>query len=260
MVAPFSLAGRTALVTGAGAADGIGYACARILGRMGARVAVAATSPRIHERADELTALGYDTRGYAADLTDPEQADALVRDATLWLGRLDVVVNNAGMTVTGETIAGGTFVDQPAEAWLRQLDITLMTAVNVTRAALPGMRALGHGRVIMVSSVTGPLVSMSGSSAYSAAKAGMDGLMRALANEEAAYGITVNSVGPGWISTGSSEPDELIAGSYTPVGRPGRPDEVAAVVGFLASDEASYVNGQNYVVDGGNIVQDMKGP
>ena len=135
-----------------------------------------------------------------------------------------------------------------------------MTAVNVTRAVLPSMRAMQHGRVVMVSSVTGPMVSMSGSSAYSAAKAGMDGLMRALANEEAGHGITVNSVGPGWIQTGSSEPDELIAGGYTPVGRPGRPDEVAAVVAFLSTDEASYVNGQNYVVDGGNIVQDMKGP
>jgi 3-oxoacyl-[acyl-carrier protein] reductase len=260
MVAPFSLAGRTALVTGAGAADGIGFACARILGRMGARVAIGATSARVHERADELTALGYDTRGYTADLTDPDQARALVHDATLWLGGLDILVNNAGMTLTGEEIAGGTFAEQPADAWLRQLDITLMTAVNVTREVLPAMRSMQHGRVIMVSSVTGPLVSMSGSSAYSAAKAGMDGLMRALANEEAPHGITVNSVGPGWIQTGSSEPDELIAGGYTPVGRPGRPDEVAAVVGFLASDEASYVNGQNYVVDGGNIVQDMKGP
>jgi 3-oxoacyl-[acyl-carrier protein] reductase len=260
MVAPFSLAGRTALVTGAGADDGIGFACARILSRMGARVAIAATSARVHDRADELTALGYDTRGFTADLTDPDQATALVRSAALWLDRLDILVNNAGMSLTGEEIVGGTFVEQPPEAWLRQLDITLMTAVNVTRAALPGMRAAGHGRVVMVSSVTGPLVSMPGSSAYSAAKAGMDGLMRGLANEEGPFGITVNSVGPGWIHTGSSEPDELVAGSYTPVGRPGRPDEVAAVVGFLATDEASYVNGQNYVVDGGNIVQDMKGP
>ena len=147
MVAPFSLAGRTALVTGAGADDGIGFACARILSRMGARVAIAATSARVHDRADELTALGYDTRGFTADLTDPDQATALVRSAALWLDRLDILVNNAGMSLTGEEIVGGTFVEQPPEAWLRQLDITLMTAVNVTRAALPGMRAAGHVEV-----------------------------------------------------------------------------------------------------------------
>jgi len=88
----------------------------------------------------------------------------------------------------------------------------------------------------------------------------MDGVMRTLAIEEGALGITCNSVAPGWIRTGSSESDELLSGAYTPVGRPGSPEEVAAVVGFLASDEASYVTGQTFVVDGGNIVQEHKGP
>lgn len=260
MTSPFSLAGRGALVTGAGSPDGIGVAVARLLARQGARVVLAATSDRVHERVAELRAGGLDAHGLVADLTDRDAAHALVDAAAAHLGSLDVVVNNAGMAQTGVTLHGGTLVDQPVDAWERQLEITLMTAVNVTRAVIPHMRDGGHGRIIMISSVTGPLVSAAGSSAYSAAKGGLDGVMRAVAIEEGPHGITCNSVAPGWIRTGSSEPDEIVAGRYTPVGRPGTPDEVAAVVGFLASDEASYVSGQPFVVDGGNVIQEHKGP
>jgi len=259
MTTPFSLSGRTALVTGAGSPDGIGFASARLLAQMGARVVITSTTDRIHERAGELAQAGLDVVSTAGDLSDADEARDIVDSAVGELGRLDILVNNAGMSQTGrEAGDGGLLADAEWSGWERQLQITLLTAVHTTRAAIPHMRTQEHGRIVMVSSVTGPLGAIAGSSAYATAKGGMDGLMRATALEEGPNGITCNSVAPGWIHTASSSDDEVRAGGYTPVGRPGRAVEVAAVVGFLASDEASYVTGQPFVVDGGNTIQEMK--
>jgi 3-oxoacyl-[acyl-carrier protein] reductase len=254
--APFRLDGRHVLVSGCGSRDGIGFASARFAARLGARVSITSTTERIDERAADLPG----AFAFAADLTDPGQAAAFVAAARAAHGPVDALVNNAGMTQTGsEGGGGGAFVSLAPESLQRQLDITLKTAFHLTQAVLPEMVERGAGRIVMVSSVTGPLVSAPGSAAYAAAKGALDGLMRTIALEHGCDGITVNSVSPGWIATASSELDELEAGRHTPVGRSGTPDEVAAAVVFLCSAEASYVTGQTLVVDGGNVVQEHHG-
>jgi 3-oxoacyl-[acyl-carrier protein] reductase len=249
---------RVALVTGAGSPSGIGFAAARALARDGALVAICSTSDRIHERAAELDPPGA---GFVADLTDRDAVRRLVADVTDGVGPIDILVNNAGMVTVGDPDDDepSPFVALDAAAWDAGIARNLHTAFNVTREVVPGMVERGWGRVVMVSSVTGPVVSDPGSAAYSAAKAGMDGLMRAIAIEVAASGVTVNSVQPGWIATGSQLASEAVAGTHTPIGRSGTPEEVAEVIAFLAGERASYVVGTTVVVDGGNTIQETKG-
>jgi 3-oxoacyl-[acyl-carrier protein] reductase len=254
---PFDLGSRHALVTGCGSAHGIGFATARLLARLGARVSITSTTERIHERAAEI---GGDTFAQVADLSDREQAFALAAAARDAQGAIDVLVNAAGMVQTGAAAAPeAPFAELAEEVLDRQLDITLKTAFHMTQAVLPGMVERRHGRVVMVSSVTGPFVTAPGSAAYATAKGAMDAMMRTIAIENGRAGVTANSVAPGWIETASSEPDELTAGLHTPAGRPGTADEVAALVAFLCCDEASYLTGQSIVIDGGNIIQEPHG-
>ena len=254
------LTGRAALVTGAGSETGIGFAAARALAELGASITVAATTDRVHERADELTARGYAARGVIAELTDPRASEALVRAACEQWGRLDIVVNNAGMTSVTVPGAGegGDALALDADAWRASMARNLDSAYFVSRAAIPSMRESGWGRIVMVASVTGPVMAMRAESAYAAAKAGMVGLARSLAVDFAAEGITVNSVAPGWIATGSQTAHEREQGLRTPMRRSATADEVASAIAWLCTPGAAYTTGQCLVVDGGNSISEER--
>jgi 3-oxoacyl-[acyl-carrier protein] reductase len=243
---------QVALVTGAGSPTGIGFASARALGRDGAWVMLVSTTDRIHTRAAELEKEGIRSKGYVADLTHPEKARHIVEDIIRIHGRLDICVNNAGMTVIGEEQFESAVERIPLREWQLSLERNLTSCFLVTKAVIPIMRARGYGRIINMASTSGPVQAFVGDAAYHAAKAGMWGFTRATALETAANGITVNAIAPGWIDTDSQLESESEAGLLTPMKRSGAPEEVAHAVRFLASSQASYITGQLIVVDGGN--------
>ncbi len=258
----FDLTGSRALITGAGSPVGIGFASARLLAEMGASVFLTGASDRVLDRAAELTASGFTAFAITADLTDEQQAEHLIEATLESLGGIDIVVNNAGMTSVAEPMhesgEAGDAVTMNAHGWQRSLNRNLNSAFYVTHYALPHIRKSSHGRIIMMSSVTGPVMAIRSDIAYATTKAGMVGLTKALAVDEAPRGITVNAVAPGWIKTDSQLEAEVGHGAKTPMGRSATPAEVAAAVGWLASREASYITGQVIVVDGGNSIAEER--
>jgi 3-oxoacyl-[acyl-carrier protein] reductase len=247
------LDGRTALVTGAGSPDGIGYATARRLRGLGASVAIVSTTRRIHDRATELGAVGF-----VADLTVEAEVDALADAVVDHLGGVDILVNNAGLASKASPEVLRPVAQLTYAEWRAEIDRNLTTAFLVSRAFVGGMAERGWGRVVNLAATAGPVNALPAEAGYAAGKAGVVGLTRALAMELVADGITVNAVAPGIIHTAASTLVELKQGFGSPMGRPGAPDEVAAAITFLCSPAASYITGQMLVIDGGNSVREAQ--
>jgi 3-oxoacyl-[acyl-carrier protein] reductase len=259
---PFSLSNSTALITGAGSPTGIGFTSAKLLCQMGVSVFITGASNRVLDRVAELNSQNFRASGCAADLTDYESAKYVVDQAIKFLGGLDIIVNNAGMTIVEKPLhdvgEAGDAINISVEGWQNSIARNLNSAFFVSKAALPYLRKSSAGRIIMMSSVTGPVMAIRNDVAYGTTKAAMIGLTKSMAVDEAKFGVTVNAVAPGWIQTSSQLESESLDGKSTPIGRSATPEEVAAVVGFLASRESSYVTGQVIVVDGGNSISEQR--
>jgi 3-oxoacyl-[acyl-carrier protein] reductase len=254
------LDGKVAVVTGVANTNSIGFATAEVLGHDGAALVVVDIHEKVHECAAQLRSLGIDAVAQQADLTDSAAVGHVVGEALARHGRIDILVNNAGLALVGPRDPYEDLVDMTEAKWDFGIAINLKTQFNCCKAVVPHMIERGYGRVVNVSSVTGPVAANPGQPEYCAAKGGVLGLTRGLALEVGKKGITVNAVAPGWVDTGGTSERGRRGAQATPMGRAARPEEIAYLVSFLASERASYITGQLIVVDGGNTIQEYKGP
>jgi acetoacetyl-CoA reductase len=241
---------RVALVTGG--TGGIGSAICKKLADMGHKVA---TNYRNEEKTQawlqQMRDQGYDITAVKGDVSSPEEAEALVREVEAKLGPVDILVNNAG--ITRDT----TFHRMTSQHWNEVINTNLNSVFNMTRPVIEGMRERKWGRVIQISSINGQK-GQYGQANYAAAKAGMHGFTISLAQENAKFGITVNTVSPGYIGTDMvmAVPEEvrnkIVA--QIPTGRLGSPEEIAYAVSFFIPDEASWITGANLSANGGQYM------
>jgi len=243
----FDLSGKAALVTGA--SGGIGRAIAQCLHAAGATVALTGT------RKDALDALagelGDRTHVVPADLSDPDAAAGLVKASEEAMGQVDILVNNAGLTRDMLTMRLSD------EDWLKVLDVNLGAAFRLSRAVMRGMMQRRWGRVVNITSIVG-VTGNAGQANYAASKAGMIGMSKSIAQEVASRGITVNCLAPGFIETAMTDvlKDDIKKKllEAVPARRLGLPEDIAAGVLYLASEEASYVTGQTLHINGGMVM------
>ncbi|HEY6979333.1 3-oxoacyl-[acyl-carrier-protein] reductase [Reyranella sp.] len=240
----FDLSGKAALITGA--SGGIGGAIARTLHAQGATVVLSGTRTEALQQLRGM--LGERAHVIVARMDDPADIERLAKEAETVAGKIDILVNNAG--ITRDNIS----MRMKDEEWEKVLQVNLTGTFKLTRAAMRGMMKRRFGRVINITSVVG-VTGNPGQANYAAAKAGLIGMSKSLAQELASRGVTVNCVAPGFIATPmtdvlTDEQRNAILGRV-PAGRLGTPEEIASAVLYLASDEAAYVTGQTLHINGG---------
>jgi 3-oxoacyl-[acyl-carrier protein] reductase len=245
-----TLTGRVALVTGA--SQGIGRACALKLAASGATVALAArTQEKLHALAAEIAAAGGNAAAFALDVGDEEQVKSAFKAVIAQFGKIDILVNNAGIT------RDQLVMRMKRADWDAVLNTNLTSAYLCTQQAISSMLKQRWGRIINITSIFGQ-TGQAGQANYAASKAGLIGLTMAIAREVSSRNITCNAVAPGFIETAmtSGLADELkqTAVKMIPLGRVGKPEEVASAVAFLASEEASYITGHVLNVNGGMLM------
>ena len=253
------LNGKVALVTGAAMGNGAGAASG--LSRRGATVVLLDVQDVVKQTADEISrATGGATEAFVVDIRDMAQVEAAVAAIVAKHSKIDILVNNAGVCNVAP------FLEMADEVRDRMLDVNIMGTWNCSKAVITRMVKANYGKIVNLSSVTGPMVVDTGESAYALTKAAIWGLTKALAVEFAANNITVNAVCPGYILTpmaqsiaresNPDDPEQVLAGiaAAVPMGRLGTIDELGDVVAFLASDESRYITGTQIVIDGGSTL------
>jgi NAD(P)-dependent dehydrogenase (short-subunit alcohol dehydrogenase family) len=255
------LLNKVAIVTGA--AQGIGKGIASAFGREGAIVALWDIADHVHDTARELKNSGSNAFSYIVDVANTSQVNQAANEISDHFKKVDILVNNAATAIFAP------FVEMTLEDRDRIFNVNFNGMWNCTQAVMPGMLIRRYGKIVNISSVTGPRVATLGLAAYSATKGAISAFTRALALEVAGYGVTVNAILPGFIDTPLTKPmaDDFRMdqkafsewlGKSIPMKRMGTVDELGSLALFLASDESIYITGQEIIIDGGNTIQEVK--